>query len=242
MPRQCCRCACFVDRGSVCGRGDAEGSGELKEGERDVFKRTGGNFGIGGGMGISSHRGSFCFPIRSSYQKPIGKGKIVTAAAVSSIVLVLGIGALSNLFLSWEKAGPSFLLWLTGIAVLEIGLLLAFTYRKTRRWRKQNPLYAVVRMEYRYGLWKERGVMLLSINRIPVQYSNDAVVTGRTAYIRAGEHTLELAGYTARHGYKRPSFPVEEGRCEKTVTLKAGRRYQIIFDRKRKIFNINEGK
>ena len=59
MPRQCCRCACFVDRGSVCGRGDAEGSGELKEGERDVFKRTGGNFGIGGGMGISSHRGSF---------------------------------------------------------------------------------------------------------------------------------------------------------------------------------------
>ena len=151
-------------------------------------------------------------------------------AAVSSIVLVLGIGALSNLFLSWEKAGPSFLLWLTGIAVLEIGLLLAFTYRKTRRWRKQNPLYAVVRMEYRYGLWKERGVMLLSINRVPVQYSNDA------------EHTLELAGYTARHGYKRPSFPVEEGRCEKTVALKAGRRYQIIFDRKRKIFNINEGK
>lgn len=185
---------------------------------------------------------AFCFPIRSSYQKPIGKGKIVTTAAVSSIVLVLGIGALSNLFLSWEKAGPSFLLWLTGIAVLEIGLLLAFTYRKTRRWRKQNPLYAVVRMEYRYGLWKERGVMLLSINRVPVQYSNDAVVTGRTAYIRAGEHTLELAGYTARHGYKRPSFPVEEGRCEKTVALKAGRRYQIIFDRKRKIFNINEGK
>lgn len=38
---------------------DAEGSGELKEGDRDVFKRTGGNFGIGGGMGISSHRGSF---------------------------------------------------------------------------------------------------------------------------------------------------------------------------------------
>lgn len=63
-----------------------------------------------------------------------------------------------------------------------------------------------------------------------------------TAYIRAGEHTLELAGYTARHGYKRPSFPVEEGRCEKTVALKAGRHYQIIFDRKRKIFNINEGK
>lgn len=84
--------------------------------------------------------------------------------------------------------------------------------------------------------------MLLSINRVPVQYSNDAVVTGRTAYIRAGEHTLELAGYTARHGYKRPSFPVEEERCEKTVALKAGRRYQIIFDRKRKIFNINEGK
>ena len=48
-----------MDRGSVCGRGDAEGSGELKEGERDVFKRTGGNVGIGGGMGISSHRGSF---------------------------------------------------------------------------------------------------------------------------------------------------------------------------------------
>lgn len=84
--------------------------------------------------------------------------------------------------------------------------------------------------------------MLLSINRVPVQYSNDAVVAGRTAYIRAGEHTLELEGYTARHGYKRPSFPVEEGRCEKTVALKAGRHYQIIFDRKRKIFNINEGK
>ena len=188
--------------------------------------------GLVAGWGFLLIVAAFCFPIRSSYQKPIGKGKIVTAAAVSSIILVLGIGALSNLFL----------LWLTGIAVLEIGLLLAFTYRKTRRWRKQNPLYAVVRMEYRYGLWKERGVMLLSINRVPVQYSNDAVVAGRTAYIRAGEHTLELAGYTARHGYKRPSFPVEEGRCEKTVALKAGRHYQIIFDRKRKIFNINEGK
>ena len=180
--------------------------------------------GLVAGWGFLLIVAAFCFPIRSSYQKPIGKGKIVTAAAVSSIVLVLGIGALSNLFLSWEKAGTSFLLWLTGVAVLEIGLLLAFTYRKTRRWRKQNPLYAVVRMEYRYGLWKERYSILT------------------TAYIRAGEHTLELAGYTARHGYKRPSFPVEEGRCEKTVTLKAGRRYQIIFDRKRKIFNINEGK
>lgn len=198
--------------------------------------------GLVAGWGFLLIVAAFCFPIRSSYHKPIGKGKIVTVAAVSSIVLVLGIGALSNLFLSWAKAGTSFLLWLTGVAVLEIGLLLAFTYRKTRRWRKQNPLYAVVRMEYRYGLWKERGVMLLSINRVPVQYSNDAVVAGRTAYIRAGEHTLELAGYTARHGYKRPSFPVEEGRCEKTVALKAGRHYQIIFDRKRKIFNINEGK
>ena len=79
-----------MDRGSVCERGDAEGSGGLKERERDVFGRTGGNFGIGGGMGISSHRGSFLLPIRSSYQKPIGKGKIVTAAAVSSIILVLG--------------------------------------------------------------------------------------------------------------------------------------------------------
>jgi hypothetical protein len=123
--------------------------------------------GLVAGWGFLLIVAAFCFPIRSSYQKPIGKGKIVTAAAVSSIVLVLGIGALSNLFLSWEKAGPSFLLWLTGIAVLEIGLLLAFTYRKTRRWRKQNPLYAVVKMEYRYGLWKERGVMLLSINRVP---------------------------------------------------------------------------
>mgnify|MGYP000181516368 FL=1 len=132
--------------------------------------------GLVAGWGFLLIVAAFCFPIRSSYQKPIGKGKIVTAAAVSSIVLVLGIGALSNLFLSWEKAGPSFLLWLTGIAVLEIGLLLAFTYRKTRRWRKQNPLYAVVKMEYRYGLWKERGVMLLSINRVPVQHSNDAVV------------------------------------------------------------------
>lgn len=146
--------------------------------------------GLVAGWGFLLIVAAFCFPIRSSYQKPIGKGKIVTAAAVSSIVLVLGIGALSNLFLSWEKAGPSFLLWLTGIAVLEIGLLLAFTYRKTRRWRKQNPLYAVVRMEYRYGLWKERGVMLLSINRVPVQYSNDAVVAGKDSiYPRGGTHS-----------------------------------------------------
>ena len=86
--------------------------------------------GLVAGWGFLLIVAAFCFPIRSSYQKPIGKGKIVTTAAVSSIVLVLGIGALSNLFLSWEKAGPSFLLWLTGIAVLEIGLLLAFTYRK----------------------------------------------------------------------------------------------------------------
>ena len=131
---------------------------------------------------------------------------------------------------------------LTGIAEIVVGVLLGFTYRKTLSWRKQNPLYAVVRMECRYGLWKERGVMLLSINRVPVQHSNDAVVTGRTAYIRAGEHTLELAGYTARHGYKRPSFPVEEERCEKTVTLKAGCCYQTRFDRNRKIFSINEKK
>lgn len=73
MPRQCCRCACFVDRGSVCERGDAEGSGELKEGERDVFKRTGGNFGIGGGMGISSKLNEILevqfvkFPIRGRW-------------------------------------------------------------------------------------------------------------------------------------------------------------------------------
>lgn len=86
--------------------------------------------GLVAGWGFLLIVAAFCFPIRSSYQKPIGKGKIVTAAAVSSIVLMLGIGALSNLFLSWAKAGPSFLLWLTGIAVLEIGLLLAFTYRK----------------------------------------------------------------------------------------------------------------
>ena len=71
--------------------------------------------GLVAGWGFLLIVAAFCFPIRSSYQKPIGKGKIVTAAAVSSIVLVLGIGALSNLFLSWEKAGPSFLLWLTGI-------------------------------------------------------------------------------------------------------------------------------
>ena len=96
---------------------------------------------------------AFCFPIRSSYQKPIGKGKIVTAAAVSSIVLVLGIGALSNLFLSWEKAGPSFLLWLTGIAVLEIGLLLAFTYRKTRRMRF---IILNVRIYFTDSLWHKR--------------------------------------------------------------------------------------
>ena len=94
--------------------------------------------GLVAGWGFLLIVAAFCFPIRSSYQKPIGKRKIVTAAAVSSIVLVLGIGALSNLFLSWAKAGTSFLLWLTGVAVLEIGLLLAFTYRKTRRWQTKS--------------------------------------------------------------------------------------------------------
>lgn len=64
--------------------------------------------GLVAGWGFLLIVAAFCFPIRSSYQKPIGKGKIVTAAAVSSIVLVLGIGALSNLFLSWEKAGRHF--------------------------------------------------------------------------------------------------------------------------------------
>ena len=59
LRRTFCYFSIILSIGSVCERGDAEGSGELKEGERDVFKRTGGNFGIGGGMGISSHRGSF---------------------------------------------------------------------------------------------------------------------------------------------------------------------------------------
>lgn len=47
--------------------------------------------GLVAGWGFLLIVAAFCFPIRSSYQKPIGKGKIVTAAAVSSIVLVLGI-------------------------------------------------------------------------------------------------------------------------------------------------------
>lgn len=37
--------------------------------------------GLVAGWGFLLIVAAFCFPIRSSYQKPIGKGKIVTAAA-----------------------------------------------------------------------------------------------------------------------------------------------------------------
>ena len=42
--------------------------------------------GLVAGWGFLLIVAAFCFPIRSSYQKPIGKGKIVMAAAVSSMV------------------------------------------------------------------------------------------------------------------------------------------------------------
>ena len=175
---------------------------------------------------------SFLFQARSSHQEELSLRKRIFHAVVISIItamsmllLIITIAFVAELFFKNDLLqGIGIMLLL----VFSIGSVFFLIQRhKVKHWRAQNPDACKIEFPRKRVRGKVLKYRILSIDKIPIDQSQNAFITYRTIYLLPGNHCIEyLLEETDPWWHGRTRSCHEKRRFEKPFIFKPNRLYE----------------
>lgn len=180
--------------------------------------------------------------LRSAYKKKADFGKSLQRALWMLSALVCVIFAGFAIIRHMQKANIlpfAGVMILCAVFMLICGLLYVYLLIEERKWKKNNPDYALLIPEERGNLLRKEKIELLSVDEEVLHLQKTAGKSGDKILLRAGKHKLEFAFYAEKNAGRR-SFVQLIFQGEENFYCEKGKTYLVRADEEKKRFVIEE--
>ncbi|MGP1370889.1 MAG: hypothetical protein ACTTKU_06880 [Eggerthia catenaformis] len=196
--------------------------------------------------------GNLLCMIKSNYNKSINKKKLFIILLISGFIIdliIIGCAQLIRYFIVTHNYDPYSVMFpsviITAIILIVILIAIAVRKYKIKRWKERHRNYAVVYLQGSAGFFGDRGVVILSVDKIPEAESKDIIMTSlfkakKKILITTGTHTLELAAYTRTYRMRGPAYLSEKKRKEKIIYFSPHIEYLIEYQNQASQFTLSK--